>query len=776
MPGRQGTTNEPDILELLTKDDGQEAEEEGLRGTFEAGGSIDMDSKNAHDKREPLDDDRLLALVEAEINQASGYFGGELSEDRERAMEYYLGQARGDEIEGRSTVISMDVADVLEWILPQAIRAFTMNDALVSFDPVGEDDEEQAKLESDYVHHVFSKQEGAYEFLYSYIKDALLSKNGIAKTAWVNKNKRTTETYEQLTDDELMQLLEPDDDTTVEPLEHSEYEKMFPIDLIEPELAQEMRNIAQQAEMQGAPPEEVQQMMPPEEVPVTLHDLKLRRVNTRGCVTTMCVAPEQFLVSRDASSLSLKDSRFSSHKDFVIASDLVEGGVDIDLVDQLPGYSFDDTGERETRRFLEDEQDYYDDSLDMSTRKIQVYECYLRIDRDGDGIAELLKIRVAGPDSFELIDVEEVDSNPFSSITPFILTHKFFGLSIYDKIKQVQDQKTVLWRQILDNLYLQNNRRTIVVDGQVNLDDLLTTRPGGVVRAASTDSVMPLPIEPIGQDGYTMLEYLDKVRTERTGTSPEGTSQAFPVGADTAHGLERLMTMKEELVGLIIRTFAETGLKDIALLTREALVKHQSKAEMVKLAGTWVEVNPNEWRQRHNTTVAIVLGVGDRIRRQASAESVIAKQQTIVENGGMGVLTTESRIYNALRDYVRFGEMGTADDYFLDPESDEAAELAKARENEPDEPGDLEKAAAVTAKAEIEMATMKSEMEFLKSQFKTEEVQTKAQLDYLKQELSAAQNQENNQLQLTKLYEELTFKYDELEKSLNVDIPGKGTE
>lgn len=736
------------------------------------------------DKREPIDDDQLLSIIEEEINRASTGWTSGLSDDREDAMDYYLGRPRGDEREGQSSVISMDVADVLEWILPQAVRAFTMNEALIQFDAVGEGDEEQAEMESAYVHHVFNKQDDTYEFLYSFIKDALLSKNGVAKTWWCIDNRRTTETYEDLTDEEFAMLVdeEQDDQSTVEPLEHTEYQQSFPTAIAAPELIAEaeqkrmqiMQEI-QAAQQQGAPGNVLQAMQaqadaileqtaPPEEIPVTLHALKVRRTRSRGLVKIKCIAPEKFGVSTDTDSLNLEHCRFSYHWEDVMASDLVEEGFSVDFVDDLP----DSNDQDDEGRDIYDDGNESHDSIDMSTRRIRVFECYIRLDRDGDGIAEMLKVRAAGPDSYSLIDVEEVDGNPFSSITPFILTHKFGGLSIYDKIKQIQDQKTILWRQILDNLYQQNNRRTIIIDGQVNIDDLLTSRPNGVVRALSPDAVMPFPVDPIGQDGYTMLEYLDKVRTERTGTSPEGTSQAFPVGADTAHGLERLMTMKEELVGLIIRTMAETGFKRIALQIRDLLMKHQNKAEQVKLAGTWTTIDPSEWRHRYNTTVNVVLGVGDKIRRQASAGEILNRQRELVEGGGLNRLVTEDRIFNALRDWVRFGELGTADDYFLDPASDEAKQLIQEMENKPQEPGDLEKAAMVTADAEMRMADMKRDSEFKREQLK-------ARIEVLKQQLQQAKDQNATAKELTQFYEELTYKYDELEATQKTDIPGKGT-
>ena len=128
-----------------------------------------------------------------------------------------------------------------------------------------------------------------------------------------------------------------------------------------------------------------------------------------------------------------------------------------------------------------------DPSLDPSMREIEVYEAYMKVDYDGDGIAELRRIVYAG---HEILENEETDYVPFCSLCPIPMPHKFYGHSLADRTTDLQLIKTTITRQILDNLYLSNNARMMVVDGQANLDDLLTVTPGGVVRVKNPAAVI----------------------------------------------------------------------------------------------------------------------------------------------------------------------------------------------------------------------------------------------------------------------------------------------
>lgn len=570
-----------------------------------------------------LQDKDIRLILDREIESAVGYMGGELESDREKARDFYLGEATGDlappDGEGRSSVVSTDVADVVEWVLPQLLKTFTQSDDAVRFDPESEEDEEQAEQESDYVSYVFNKENNGFLILYSWFKDALTEKNGYVKTFWDEAKKTAREEYQGLTDIELAMLYS---DPECELVEHTAYLT---------------------------------------EDGVELHDVVCKRTETKGKACVLNTPPDEVLVNSDHTSVYLTNARFVAHEVTKTSSELVEMGIDRDVVSDLPSYDEDPD---ESRNTVEDE---YNDQepADRSQRLIRLYECYPLIDMDEDGISE--RWRFLYCKGVKILEQEEADGVPFSCLTPYIQPHRHIGRGVWDRIKEIQKQKTAIWRNILDNFYLQNNQMVEAVQNQVNLDDLLVRRPGGVVRTKNPGMVNAIRTEPIGVAAFQVLEKLDQMREERSGVGPNMMGQNIDLSNDTAHGIERLMTAKEELVGLIARVFGETGVKDMFLKIRELLAKHQDKEKVVKLRNKWVPVNPSEWRERVSSTIKVGLGTGDRMKQIGALTKVLEYQKEIVTHGG--TIVTEKNIYNALQDLSKAGGLNDADPYFTDPEN-----------------------------------------------------------------------------------------------------------
>ena len=309
-----------------------------------------------------------------------------------------------------------------------------------------------------------------------------------------------------------------------------------------------------------------------------VYDVNVKRTRHTGKIRIKCIAPDDMRINRMHDSVCLKDARFIAHAMTMTKSDLIEAGFDKEIVDSLPTES-EEFRESKNYRFSmqgENVAPYGGNSKDPSMYTYDVSECYMRMDLDGDGIAERVKITVAGFDNpTHILDIEEVEEWPFVSATAILMSHKLFGLSVYDRLKEIQEQKTAIWRNILDNMYLKNNQRTIAVEGMVNLDDLLISRPGGIIRAKRTDAVAPYVTPDLGSDVYRMVDYLDQVRAGRVGVSPEGSIADQSIGdAVGSEGVERLLNQKEELVGLMVRVYAETGIKPRMQMIRRLLMKH----------------------------------------------------------------------------------------------------------------------------------------------------------------------------------------------------------
>lgn len=661
------------------------------------------------------DDEKILSIISRELDASVGGDKCSIEANRKDAMSTYLGD-KGEVVEGRSSVVSTDVADAIEWIMPEVVKAFTQNNEVVTFDPLSAEDKRQAEIESRYVYDTLMKDNNGFITLHTFIKDALLQKNGFIKVFYEDNTEVAKEAYTGLTEPELM-MLQADPEIEITGLTETVFED--------------------------------------EQNQITTYDVNCLRRRFDGKVTVIPVAPEDFRINKMHNSVDLSTARFCAHTMMKTRSDLLEDGFDKKIIDDLPtesdeessrsNYRFDMMGESTSANF---------DSGDKSQTLYEVSECYIRMDIDGDGIAEHCKITVAGLDNpTHVLEVEEVDSWPFISATAILMSHKLFGLSIYDRLKEIQAQKTALWRNILDNMYLQNNQRTVVVENMVNLDDLLVSRPGGIIRAKTQNAVQPYVTPPLGQEAYRMMDYLDQVRAGRAGVSPEGSISDTAMGDSVgSQGLERLLSQKEELVGLMVRVFAETGIKPLCNRIRDLLIKHRDVIDNYEFRGEWVEVNPSTWKARTKSTVRVGTGSGNRKEQAAAIMQVLGFQEKVLQNPNQA-LVTEQQVFTALNDFAKFSGMPGAGAYFLDPASPEGQQnkqqvdqASKAQqEAELKEKQLLAQVQEKVAQAETVKATaaqqsveLKAQLEYQKQMHELEKSQMDAQLKALKQQLDEA--------------------------------------
>ncbi|MEQ8510654.1 MAG: hypothetical protein RIB43_16745 [Rhodospirillaceae bacterium] len=588
----------------------------------------------------PMSDRDLSAIVMAEVRDAVGYIGAtsDISNERATALRYYLGEPFGDERDGRSKVVSRDVADTVEWILPSLLRVFAAGDDVVRFEPVGQEDEAFAAQATDYINHVFNKDNNGFLILYTWFKDALIQKNGIVKFWWEVTTRAEIETYTGLTELELVQLVADD---AIEVLAYST-------------------------------------------VSDNTHAVKLKRQAKVGRVRIEPVPPEEFLIARRARSLD--DASFVGHRVYKTRSELIAAGYPKRVVENLPTYhAVDDTEEALARWGDEDSGSV--GALDPMMQTIEIVEAYLKVDEDGDGIAELMKVTVAGGEGGQLLDKELVDDIPFAALCPVPMPHKFFGLSVADLVMDLQRIKSVLWRQMLDNLYLTNNPQREVVMSKLEkggLDDLLNSKVGGIIRAKQEGAVRELAVPHAASASFPMMEYVDRVRQYRTGVAPATTGlDAGALENQTATAVNQMTSAANQRVELIARIFAETGVKDLFRGLLRLVARHQDKPRMVRLRNQWVPMSPMQWNAEMDVSVEVGLGHGSRDQQMATMMQILNLQKEALGAGGLG-LVTPKHIYNALGKLVQWAGLKSVDPYFSDPEQAGAGLQAATAEQQPD--------------------------------------------------------------------------------------------
>jgi hypothetical protein len=664
----------------------------------------------------------LKAILDAEINDALGYVDTETIDQRTEALQAYLRQPYGNEVEGKSQIVTGEVAEAIDGALPPLVRIFSASDEVVRFDPRGPQDEAAARQATQYCNWVFQKENQGVLILHDWFKDALMQKVGVVKAYWDESEDLTVEKYHNLTEDELALLLS-DDSVEITEQETIEQQAMTPMGL----------------------------------VIVNLYNVKIQKKQKVGRVRIENIPPEEFLISKRAKSV--QDSPFVAHRRLMTRSDLVAMGFDKNVVDSLPTSDSLSFTEERLARFSNGEQPT-DSSLDFTMQTVEVFECYIVADTDGKGIASLKQVFYAGN---EILSEEETDYKPFHSLCPIPIPHKFFGNSLADRTVDLQLIKTTITRQILDNLYLTNNARVTAVDGQVNLDDLLSSTAGGVIRVKSPGAVNQLNVQAVANQAFPMLQYLDSVQAKRTGVTEasQGLDPSILQNV-TAAAVASMQQASAGKIEMIARIFAETGVKSLFQGILHLLCKYQDKPRMVRLRGEYVSFDPREWSNQYDVDINVGLGAGNRQEQMAMLTMILAKQEQMLGQFGISnPLVSLSQYRSTLGRMIEAAGFKDSAEFFkpIDPNLDQ--QLAQPQ---PPQPDPMMEAQMAKAQADIQV------------------MQAKAQADIqLAREKAAA----DLQLQQQKFLAEMEMKRQEFEAEAqlkamkvgagitsNIEIPG----
>lgn len=624
-----------------------------------------------------LDSGTIKGILENEIDNAIGYLDTETTEQRQKALEYYLRNPYGNEIEGRSQIVTGEVAEAIDGALPQLIRVFTTTEDIVYFEPKSPGDENSAKQATDYCNWVFYRENDGLLILHNWFKDALLQKVGVVKSYWDKRQDVKKEKYKNLTEDELALLLS---DKSLEVVE------------------QEME-VYEEVDMFGNPTQRIE------------YEVYVQRKEDYGCVKIENVPPEEFLISKSARTI--EEATFVAHRRLMPRSDLIAMGYDKEIVDTLPTYNDLEFSEERVARFPEGEQPDQNNSLDFSMQTVEVYECYIRIDEDEDGIAEMRRIVYCGS---EILEDEECDYVPFHSICPIPIPHKFFGQSLADRVMDIQLEKSTITRQSLDNMYLTNNARIGAVDGQVNLDDLLNATPGGVIRMKSANALQPLQVPSVFGQAMPMLEYLDQVQAKRTGVNEAQTGLDPDVLSNvTAAAVAAMMKSNSGKLEMIARIFAETGVKSLFKGILKLMTKYQEKPRIVRMRGEYVSFDPRSWANEYDISVNVGLGSGDREQKLTMLQMIMSKQEQIIQAyGAANPLVSVGQYRNTLAKFIEAAGFKDAGEFINEITPEVNAALSQPQPPAPD--------------AQAEVAQMLAQVE-------REKTQAKAQIDAAKLDL-----------------------------------------
>jgi hypothetical protein len=637
------------------------------------------------DKPEQFTDDDFLALVSEERRQSLGFENDDtLVANRERALDYFKGEMPDmPSLPNRSKAVSTDVADAVETLMPDLMEVFTGED-VATFTPHGEEDVEAAEQETDYVNHVLFNENRGWLVLYSKIKDALLCKIGVAKVY--------AETWDETGE------------------EHFQAKTQLELFLAE-----------QDARAQGA---EITDLIAAEPDPITgepLWNFTVRHTAPRGKVCVVSVPPEDFAVARD--TVIIGDATYCAMRTRLRAQDLVAQGYDPQIVAELPPYA---TSTSDADRIARDTAGENSMGTPITSselyglHQVEIIEHYIRVDADGDGKPELWCV-VTGGDESTLLKREQVDRIPFAVSTPYIVTHRLFGLSLFDKLAEVQRIRTALLRLMLDSGYFAMNQRYEVAIEKMSkstLSDLLNNIPGSPILSKSGDAVRAVGGGRLDFDVAGALEYAATLGEARSGIVRNAQGLNPDTLHDTAKGAMVLISAAQKRIRMIARVFAETGIKDLFLLVHAAIRSLPSQDNIVRLRGKWVPVDPTQWGERNDLTIEVGIGSGGRDQQLAALQLVMnAQQQAVTLQGGAnGPLVDMGNLYSSAKKLLDLSGLRGADKYVTDP----APFLAQQQQQGPPTPPPDPKLVQVQTEAETERYRIDQENMIKKYQIDSE--------------------------------------------------------
>lgn len=661
-----------------------------------------------------LSKEELSAIIVAHRSDSLGVEDGELTNERADALDRYHGRLYGNELEGRSKIVSKDLSEAVDWAMPAIMRIFTQSGTVADFDPVSPEDEPQAEIETAYVNQVIMKDNAGWLVMHDAIKDTLLLKNGYVKHWWEETEKVKEEEYRGLVIEEVQRLM-------------SQLEQ----DGAEIKIIGQAESVVIDGQGQQ----------------IQIFDLKLRIIRKEGRVCLEAVPCEEIRVSRKCRG-SLQDSPFTEHVTRKTRSDLIEMGMNADFVNELAAYnSVYSTDSQVIARDSVTDESYGTDSVsyDRSMDEIEYCESYIKVDFDGDGVAELRRVVMVGD---EIPDGEEWNTViPEVAITGFVakrIPHRHIGESLYDELGDLQEIKTTLLRQMFDNIYATNNNQWLVNE-RVNLNDFMTSLPGGIKRVEGMEpvngSVEPVMAQPIVGQVLPVLDYIDGIKESRTGISKTTTGlDPDSLSMTTKGAFMENMNRASQKVEMITRMIAETGVKEMVLRVHSLLLRYQDKQRMIRMKGNFVPINPQEWRERTDLTVKVGLGTGNEEDRQNKLMLISQLQANLLAPQGM---VGAPQAYSLFTDVAKTMGFDNPDKYAMSPQSQEFQQ--KMQQPPPQDPRIAMDQAKMQMEGQQAQAQMQIDMQLeqMKAEAKLQEVQANL-------ELQASNDQRDSEREMVK--------------------------
>jgi hypothetical protein len=591
---------------------------------------------------EPMDDTELQGIVAAELEDAVSYIDSDVSPIRAKGTEYYRGDPFGNEEDGRSQVVAMEVRDTVSAMLPSLMKVFFSSENVVEYVPRGPEDVAGAQQATDYANYIYSADNNGFMTTYALFKDSLVRKCGIAKYWWEENEEVKIEEYSGL-DDQTVQILMQEDAEVKIVVSYPD--TSIPMEMMQP-----------QVDPATGLPMPMQQPM--------LHDVQIKRNTKDGRIRIMAVPPEELLLDRRARSFD--DAGIIAHRQMATVSDLIGMGYDQDEIEEnISSTDLDSNDEYLARQPLSTTMGA-GDSMNPMQRRVLYIEAYMRVDFDGDGIPELRKICCMGS-GYTMVRNLPASYIPFVDFPcdPEPHTSPLEAMSIFDITHDIQEIKSEILRNTLDSLAQSIHPRTAIVEGQVNIDDVLNNETGAVIRMRAPGMVQAFSSPFVGQAAFPMLGYMDEMREDRTGMSKAAMGlDPDALQSTTKAAVAATVSASNQRLELQARILAE-GMKKLFKGILYLMTTHQDKPRMVRLRNEWVQIDPRVWNASMDVNVNIGLGNGDNNEKLAALNLIMQKQEQIMAQfGPMNQIASLPMYIRTLQKAIELSGNKDASSYF----------------------------------------------------------------------------------------------------------------
>ena len=627
-----------------------------------------------------MDDDEVQSIVKDALDSAISFVESEIAEDRIKSQRYFEGEVDIGQEDGRSKIVATKVRDAIRAIKPSLMRVFLSSENPVEFIPTSQEDVVGAEQATKYSHWKFQQLNG-YRLLNDAIHDALIKKTGVIKIWWEDNKEAEIHSYTNVTEEEMFAIVN-DENVTV--LEHS-------------------TEVEMELDEMGI------------EVEVPMHSLKVSYEKRTGNLQMESVPPEEFIVDRNAKSVD--DALIVAHRTEMRVGDLVQMGYDFEEISNLSGLSSDDTySDSEAFERKGYEQDEDDHHADPSMKKVSVTEAYMKIDKEGTGVAMMYRLLLAGGDD-KLLECEPYGEVPFAVFEIDPEPHTFFGRSVADLIMNDQDSSTAMLRGMMDNVALTNSPRQGYVQGQVNVDDLMNNEIGGLVRMKSPQALVDIATPFVAGQVLTAMQYMDDAVEAKTGVSRASMGLDPDALQNTSATAARLQAQQGSAqIEVMARNIAEGGMKRLFKLMLHILVENSCEETLMRLHGNFQPVDPRVWNTGMDLQVNVGVGTGQEAERHAALNQALQMQMQIWTQYGNGNgLVTMTGIRNTLADMLASQGVKNVDRYFQPINPEIEAQLIQEQQQMAAESPQITEAEALV-QAEQYKADKQMEMQQLKLQ------------------------------------------------------------